>query len=253
MKRPAISECQRLRADHSTVISFHPPKTLSHAAMKNFLPSSLLALAALTLAAGPAAAERQPVLIELFASQNCNACPAAHRTLKAVQAEQGDNVMVLTWSVDYWDYLGTPDPMALPVASERQAAYADRLGVRAPYTPQSVYDGAKQCPATRRAAVDENIALRTAADRPGEVSVAVLPGNRFSLDGHTPAPAEVNLVEFLDAPANPTPMVHPVTRASTLGLWTGGHVSFSYDCEASCVAIVQAPNYGEVYATHRLK
>lgn len=211
----------------------------------------LLALGATTLAAGPAAG-KQPVLIELFASQNCTACPQAHRTLQAVQAERGDEVFVLTWSVDYWDYLGSPDPLAIPAAGERQSAYAERLGIRAPYTPQSVYDGAKQCPATRRDAVEENIEARSGTSGPGKVTVSVLPGGRFSLDGHTPSPVEVNLVEYLDASSNPTAMVHPVTRSKMIGRWTGGRVSFSYDCETSCVAIVQAPGHGEVFATQRL-
>ena len=212
----------------------------------------LLAIAAASLASGSASA-KEPVLIELFASQNCTACPKAHKTLKDVQAERGEDVLILTWSVDYWDYLGAPDPMAIPAATERQAAYADRLGVRAPYTPQSVYDGAKQCPATRRNTVDENIEAREGASQPGRVRVSSLPDKRFSLDGYPLAPVEVNIVEFLAESDNPTSMVNPVTRSETLGRWTGGRVSFSFDCKKSCVAIVQQPGHGEVYATHRLQ
>ena len=47
----------------------------------------------------------QPVLVELFANQNCPACPKAHKTMREVSAER-DDVLVLTWVVDYWDYLG---------------------------------------------------------------------------------------------------------------------------------------------------
>ena len=61
-------------------------------------------LLAMELMVAPAFAEG-PVLVELFASQNCRACPKAHKTLKAVNAER-DDLLVLTWSVDYWDYLG---------------------------------------------------------------------------------------------------------------------------------------------------
>ena len=202
-------------------------------------------------AAADAQPER-PVLIELFASQNCNACPRAHKTLQSVQAEHGEDVFVLTWSVDYWDYLGAPDPMAIPAATERQAAYTERLGLRAPYTPQSVYDGAKQCPATHRATVEANIETRAATAMPGDVRIAAAGPGSFSLDGYTTEPVEVRLVEFLDGPANPTAMVHPVTRTQMLGQWTGGRVSFSFECEASCAAIVQAPKHGEVYAAQRL-
>jgi hypothetical protein len=81
------------------------------------------------------------MLVELFASKNCRACPAAYKTLKEVQAERGDSVMVLTWAVDYWDYLGGKEKMALPESKDRQRAYCDHFSLRGPYTPQTVYNG----------------------------------------------------------------------------------------------------------------
>lgn len=212
--------------------------------------ATLLTLAGL---AALNASAQGPVLVELFASQNCNACPKAHKTLKAVEAEHDGSVLVLTWSVDYWDYLGAPDPMAIPAATERQAAYTERLGIRAPYTPQSVYDGAMQCPATRRKAVEANIKSRVSADMPGSVQILDGGNNRFSLDGHTSGAADVHLVEYLSGQANTTSMVNPVTRTSRLGAWTGGRVSFAYDCRESCAVIVQQPGHGEVYAAARLQ
>ena len=87
----------------------------------------------------PAHAEG-PMLVELFASKNCRACPAAYKTLKQVEAKRGDSVMVLTWAVDYWDYLGGKEKMALPESKERQRAYVEHFSLRGPYTPQSVYN-----------------------------------------------------------------------------------------------------------------
>ena len=241
-----------MRAVHGTVISSPIAITLCETAMMRFLFSCLAFAFGLVVPATASADTGQPVLIEIFASQNCLACPQAHRTLKAVQEAHGEYVLVLTWSVDYWDYLGAPDPMAMPAASERQAAYAERLGLRAPYTPQSVYDGAMQGPATRRKAVETNIKTRASADRRGRVSFESLGNGQFSLDGYALEPVEVHLVEYLTPASNATAMVHPVTRTQSLGRWTGGRVRFSYACEESCAAIVQAPGHGEVIAAHRL-
>ena len=116
---------------------------------------ALLALAVSAFGSASADTDR-PVLIELFANQNCPACPKAHRTMKQVEAER-DDVLILTWTVNYWDYLGDPDPMAMPAAKDRQMAYTDRLSLRAPYTPQSFYDGAKECPATKKRQIRRNI------------------------------------------------------------------------------------------------
>ncbi|MEM9054569.1 MAG: DUF1223 domain-containing protein, partial [Pseudomonadota bacterium] len=100
--------------------------------------------------------EGKPVLVELFANQNCPACPQAHKTMREVDASR-DDVLILTWTVDYWDYLGEPDPLAMPEAKDRQADYAEQLGVRAPYTPQSIYNGVKECPGPRKRQVLKNI------------------------------------------------------------------------------------------------
>ena len=53
-------------------------------------------------------------------------------------------MLALTFSVDYWDYLGWADTFAKPEFAARQKAYVSRLALREPYTPQVVVDGAAQ-------------------------------------------------------------------------------------------------------------
>ncbi len=203
------------------------------------------------LFAPAALADGPPVLIELFASQNCPSCPQAHRTLKAV-AQENDDVLVLTWSVDYWDYLGDADPMAMPEAKLRQAAYADRMSVRAPYTPQSVYDGAKQCPATKRSQVDENIEYRRNAHRDA-VPILQQAGETVSVSGPGVRVLDIILVEFLPPEAHATGMVNPIIAMRAIGTWTGQDAVFEASCDQSCAVLLQAPNYGEIYGVLELK
>lgn len=205
-------------------------------------------LAWLALALTPSVyADENPVLIELFASQNCPACPKAHRTLKSVKADN-DDVLILTWSVDYWDYLGDPDPMAIPEAKARQAAYVDRLALRAPYTPQSIYDGAKQCPATRRSRVDKNIQLRRDAHTVS-APILVQDGSTVRISGPQAEEAlEIVLVEFLPPEAHDTGMVNPVISTRSLGLRTQPDMQIDVTCEQSCAVLLQGQNYGEVTA-----
>ncbi|MEM1105423.1 MAG: DUF1223 domain-containing protein [Pseudomonadota bacterium] len=218
--------------------------------------SAFLILAVL-LAARCASA--QPILVELFSSQNCAACPSAHETLGQVHTQR-DDVLVLTWSVDYWDYLGEPDPMAMDMSTERQAAYADRFGLKGPYTPQSVYNGAGQCPGNRPSQVARHLAAAQAAaetqrqegaaigriafeDTPGGVSISVPAG----------LASDVHLVEFQRDGDNGTALVHPVTGFQTLTqLPFGGAVSATPACASGCVVLVQAPGHGAVYAAHRV-
>ncbi|MDJ0921795.1 MAG: DUF1223 domain-containing protein [Henriciella sp.] len=195
----------------------------------------------------PASAEASPVVVELFASQNCQACPRAHRTLDRVSREN-DDVLILTWSVDYWDYLGAPDPMAMPEAKARQAAYADQMELRAPYTPQSVYDGVKQCPATNRRRVLQNIEARRDT-RPDLAPQLTQTETGIEITGADPESFDLHVVEYLSAEANQTDMVNPVISTRVISDWdpTSGTVDLS--CTYTCAAILQEPGHGEIHAT----
>jgi hypothetical protein len=80
-----------------------------------------------------------PVVVELFTSQGCTACPPADRML-ADLAER-DDILALSWHVDYWDYLGWADDFAKPEFTLRQQSYAHAWGERAIYTPQMIVGG----------------------------------------------------------------------------------------------------------------
>ncbi len=102
-----------------------------------------LFLAALVAAAVPArAADRPPIVVELFTSQGCNSCPPADAYLGALTKRPG--LLPLAFHVDYWNYIGWADPFARPWAASRQRAYQKSLNERFVYTPQIVVNGAMQ-------------------------------------------------------------------------------------------------------------
>jgi hypothetical protein len=77
--------------------------------------------ASLIVAAGlPAKAETRGV-IELFTSQGCSSCPAADKLLGELRNDP--SLVTLTLSIDYWDYLGWKDTLAIPGHTARQKAY----------------------------------------------------------------------------------------------------------------------------------
>jgi hypothetical protein len=81
-----------------------------------------------------------PIVVELYTSQGCSSCPAADALLGRIADR--DDVIALSMSVDYWDYLGWKDTLASPKFSERQRAYRSSLGVSMVYTPMMVVNGA---------------------------------------------------------------------------------------------------------------
>jgi hypothetical protein len=209
----------------------------------------LAALFAVLCLAAPARADG-PVLVELFASKNCRACPAAYKTLKAVEAERGDAVVILTWAVDYWDYLGGKEKMALPESTERQRAYVAHFSLRGPYTPQSVYDGIVQTPGNKPTRVGAAM-LKAEMKAPSNV-VLTRNGQRVTLTGETDGLADIWWVTYLAGADNKTKMPNPVTSVRQIGPWLGGKANIELPaCESGCVLIVQDSGMGPVLATMR--
>lgn len=113
-------------------------------------------LAALTLSPARAADEADsPVVIELFTSQGCNACPPADALMAEWLRKPG--VLPLSLHVSYWDYLGWKDTFARPGHTTRQQTYAKHIGPRQVYTPQAVIDGRIQVVGSNRAAMEAAI------------------------------------------------------------------------------------------------
>jgi hypothetical protein len=81
------------------------------------------------------------VLIELFTSEGCSSCPPADRLLEKLAAENNDKVYVLSFHVDYWNYIGWKDPFSQARFSQRQRNYARQFSLESIYTPQMVVNG----------------------------------------------------------------------------------------------------------------
>lgn len=116
-----------------------------------------LALAALLAPAAFTSAQAQnSVVVELYTSQGCSSCPAADKILSTLANRP--NVIALTMNVDYWDYLGWKDDLALPGNAKRQRKYAKMMRSRHVYTPQMMIDGKMDVIGSRRSQVDSAVA-----------------------------------------------------------------------------------------------
>jgi hypothetical protein len=99
-------------------------------------------------------------VVELFTSQGCNSCPPADALASELADRPG--VLVLSWNVDYWDYLGWKDTLARPENTARQRAYNRALGRgNRVFTPQMVIGGRDQAVGSDRLDVETAIAENT--------------------------------------------------------------------------------------------
>ena len=117
----------------------------------------LAAFVCAAIIATPAArAGETRAVIELFTSQGCSSCPPADKLLGELAHDP--SLVTLSLPVDYWDYLGWKDTLALHGHSNRQRAYSLSRGDRDVYTPQAVINGVVHVLGSDRAAIDKAIA-----------------------------------------------------------------------------------------------
>lgn len=244
--------------------------------MKNVFYSLLvfIALAAspviLVMAAGPASADEDVVVVELFTSQGCVACPPADKVMMKLANEKG--IVALSWPVDYWDYLGWKDTFATAANTARQAGYNDAMGKNGVYTPQVVLNGRVQAVGSREGEIRALIE-RLKAD--GQLQLEVtLDGDRENLVINVGAGAvgsetsvwlimydaeQVVDIQYGDNRGRSLRYAHIVRDSQFLGPWTGNQMRIPIDMErvarvgADCIAVlVQEGKAGPILGAVKL-
>jgi hypothetical protein len=208
----------------------------------------------------PAAAAKPPVVVELYTAQGCASCGEANAFV-AKLAERKD-VLVLTFPVDYWDYLGWADTFAKPEFADRQKAYVARLSLREPYTPQVVVDGRAEAAGLKTERVEKLLADAEKSPRdppdiafigPRRVDVgsgrAPKGGGEVWLVRYDPREQDV-AVKSGDNRGQTIEHKNVVREVKRLGAWRGRPIAFrmpeASDEGLKTVVIVQAGRGGRV-------
>ena len=234
--------------------------------MRSFPTFLTLLLAAAPVARADSAATPTPVVVELYTSQGCIACPPADALLSELAGMEG--VVALALHVDYWDYMGWRDDFGRPEHTARQKAYAKAEGSRTLYTPQMVVQGEDRLKGHDAEAIRADIARRQAeaaratvtAERAGEALTL-----RMAPVGAPVGPADVALVSYLpsrtveiergDNAGQRIAYTNIVTDWRTVGRWDGsGPYELTLaDAPAGPLAvIVQQARLGSVLAAASL-
>lgn len=220
---------------------------------------------ALVLLSGPALAGSGKVVVELFTSQGCSSCPPADRLLGELAAR--DDVIALSFHVDYWNYLGWEDPFSSAASTNRQRAYRAAFGLRYVYTPQIVIGGAAQEVGSHRGEVLEAIErvratpqVKVGISHPDKKTAIVTVGA-----GEMPSgPATIWLFAYDKSHSTDIARgensgvelvnTHVVRETREIGEWTGKDVRISLpiammgiEDQDGCAIVVQSKNGGQVY------
>lgn len=227
---------------------------------------TLFGLAASSQAEQPAATG--PTVLELFTSQGCSSCPPADALLAQLSKKPG--LITLSFSVDYWNYLGWHDTLSSPENSERQRDYARARGDGRVYTPQVVVDGITHVNGANEAAIE--MAVRNATKRLEDVRVPVsmhAEGSSLVIEiGTAPRGSDLRDATVWLAVAKEEETVkisrgenrgktitysHPVREFTPIGMWKGDKMTLRLPLKdlrgigGDCfVAMVQVENMGPI-------
>jgi len=120
----------------------------------------------------PANSGEPRAVIELFTSQGCSSCPPADKLLGELSRDP--TLVTMSLPVDYWDYLGWKDTLALHGHSDRERAYAETRGDREVYTPQVVVNGIMHALGSNKAAIEQAIAQTRRSAAPLTLPVTMI-------------------------------------------------------------------------------
>ncbi|MGP1355135.1 DUF1223 domain-containing protein [Roseicyclus sp.] len=234
-----------------------------------------LALVALGAAFGLASpvlaqdAAPQPVVVELFTSQGCTACPPADAMLAEMAGRE--DVIGLSLHVDYWNYLGWEDTFSQAAFTERQHGYGHAAGSTVVYTPQIVVGGSDRVMGARAMEVADLIAAHRAAPDHVQFAVGRTDDSTFTLEatwtGASPAPdMVVQLVAFTPHErveisrgenAGRVADYHNVVRDwRVVAEWDGSRpfvARIAPSAEMPHIVIVQETGYGAILGVARLE
>lgn len=209
-----------------------------------------------------AKSEVTPTVVELFTSEGCSSCPPAEALLRDLADEPG--ILALEFHVDYWDYIGWPDPYADPAFTQRQRAYAQFFNSRTVYTPQMLIQGTREAPGSRTAQVMENIAAVQGIPKI-PVSLTMTANNQLELMiDATEQKIDATLILVTYDDYRETKVTrgenagkflthrHVVRSMETIGSWDGASLRLTREFpkvmsdRAGCAVLVQAKDTGRI-------
>jgi len=186
----------------------------------NYRHTTLSAALVCIASMAPASAGEPRAVIELFTSQGCSSCPPADKLLGELAHDP--SLIALSLPVDYWDYLGWKDTLALHGHTNRERAYAETRGDREVFTPQAVINGMTDVLGSDKSAIEDAIA-RTR----GNAKALTLPVTLTVADGKVTVTVPEAKDEQPSAEVWLCPITHKVTVPVERGENNGRSITYT--------------------------
>jgi hypothetical protein len=215
----------------------------------------------------PGRAQQNSVVLELYTSQGCSACPPADALLPKLADIPG--VIALALHVDYWDYLGWKDSFGKLQFTKRQKSYARALHNRRLFTPQVVIQGQEIVVGHKEGKIMQTLGAFMAEPSPIDLQVSrSMGGLVIEASGRgamVEGPLDIQLVKFLKSAeidiqggenqGQTVTYTHVVTDWETVAHWDGVEplrLDVAADPDEPVAVIVQKAGTGPVVTAAEL-
>jgi hypothetical protein len=200
-------------------------------------------------------------VVELFTAQGCASCPPADNALGEL-VTQGD-LVVLSYHVDYWNYLGWADTLSSKENTERQYGYAKTMGRTGVYTPQAIINGREHVKGTDLAVINGKVdSLQTAGKGLTVPVTAAMRGDEIDINiGEGQGQADVVVAYFTkhqqvdvtkgENSGKNMEYWHSVYDVQSVGMWNGKKMTLTLPGKAlgktkkdGCAILLQSSGPG---------
>ena len=206
---------------------------------------------------GPLQKVASPVVVELFSSENCPACPPADIYLGTL-AGGSNNIIALSCHVDYFGR--TKAGLGQDFCTKRQSKYIAQIGRKSHFTPQMMINGTM----SEIGYETSNVAASITKGRAERVaSISITPKSRSVFEYQIPSTgvsgtANVWMAVYqkpftLMERGKKVTYSNVVKKISPLGIWQGGEkraiaTPILEPKSAGFAIIAQDPNSGKIWA-----
>ncbi|KAK6526306.1 hypothetical protein TWF694_004906 [Orbilia ellipsospora] len=177
-------------------------------------------------------------LVEIFQSQGCSSCPPANSNVIQLMNDY-PGVLLLTYEVTYWDYLGWKDSFGNKEFDKRQRDYAAVFGNDSVFTPQVVVNGRADGVGNTFKDLNKIVSQGVMAAANEDLARLETEGNSILISGEDmDISADVHLVRYMPKPKDVDikrgenagrclPHRNVVVDIKKIGEWKGGSIVFN--------------------------
>ncbi|KAF3929469.1 hypothetical protein AA313_de0209376 [Arthrobotrys entomopaga] len=177
-------------------------------------------------------------LVEIFQSQGCSSCPPANSNVIELMNNY-PGILLLTYEVTYWDYLGWKDSFGNKEFDKRQRDYAAVFGNDSVFTPQVVVNGRSDGVGNTFKDLNKIVSQGVMAAANEDLARLETEGNSILISGEDmDISADVHLVRYMPKPEDVNikrgenagrclPHRNVVVDIKKIGEWKGGSIVFN--------------------------